>query len=145
MEYRRLFIIRKDLKLSPGKMSAMVTHCAEAYWLRLFRNANSSSTEDGKVSLNIEMDADIMEHYVLGKIVKTICQARNKNQLMKAVTIAEDLGLKENIDFGLINDVCRTELTPENEDGTVTVGIWFKPLPTDISHQISKKYHLYMA
>ena len=35
---RRLFIIRKDLHLSPGKLAAMVAHCAEAYWTRLIRN-----------------------------------------------------------------------------------------------------------
>lgn len=28
---RRLFIIRKDLNLSPGKLAAMVGHCAEGY------------------------------------------------------------------------------------------------------------------
>lgn len=32
---RRLFIIRKDLHLSSGKLAAMVGHCAEAYWTRL--------------------------------------------------------------------------------------------------------------
>ncbi len=30
---RRLFIIRKDLNLSPGKLAAMVGHCAEGYWM----------------------------------------------------------------------------------------------------------------
>ena len=35
MGYRRLFIIRKDLQLSPGKLAAMVGHCAEAYWTRM--------------------------------------------------------------------------------------------------------------
>lgn len=32
---RRLFIIRKDLHLTAGKLGAMVAHCAEGYWLRL--------------------------------------------------------------------------------------------------------------
>ena len=32
MGMRRLFIIRKDLYLSAGKLAAMVGHCAEAYW-----------------------------------------------------------------------------------------------------------------
>ena len=35
---RRLFIIRKDLHLSSGKLAAMVSHCAEAYWTRLIKN-----------------------------------------------------------------------------------------------------------
>ena len=29
------------------------------------------------------------------------------------------------------------------EDGTTTIGIWFKPLPDDVAHMISKKYKLY--
>ena len=47
------------------------------------------------------------------------------------------------MDFGVINDCCLTELTPENEDGTCTVGIWFKPLDDEVSKKISKKYQLY--
>ena len=35
---RRLFIIRKDLHLTVGKLAAMVSHCAEAYWLNLLKN-----------------------------------------------------------------------------------------------------------
>ena len=35
---RRLFIIRKDLHLTAGKLAAMVSHCAEAYWLNLLKN-----------------------------------------------------------------------------------------------------------
>jgi len=33
MGMRRLFIIRKDLHLSAGKLGAMVAHCAEGYWI----------------------------------------------------------------------------------------------------------------
>ena len=62
---------------------------------------------------------------------------------MKAVDIAKSLNLVELEDYGLINDRCLTELEPENLDGTTTVGIWFKPLPDDIAHQISKKFKLY--
>lgn len=32
MGYRRLFIMRKDLNMSPGKLAAQVSHCAEAFW-----------------------------------------------------------------------------------------------------------------
>lgn len=31
---RRLFIIRKDLHLSPGKLAVMVAHCVEGYWMK---------------------------------------------------------------------------------------------------------------
>lgn len=80
-----------------------------------------------------------------------------------------EMGLVENQDFGMINDACLTELTPEyvyrkvvkkncenleqffrlilssdeNGEGRCTVGIWFKPLKDEVAHSISKKYQLY--
>lgn len=154
MGYRRVFIIRKDLHLSSGKLAAMVSHCAEAYWTRMIKeNAepfhlcfSDDPTESDVVSYKscICIDKDIFEQYINDSFVKTVCQARNKNHLLKAKMLATELGLIEGIDFGEINDCCRTELTPENEDGTTLVGIWFKPLPDEVAHKISKKYHLYM-
>ena len=61
--------------------------------------------------------------------------------------LALELGLVENQDFGMINDACLTELTPEwideNGEGRCTVGIWFRPLQDEVAHSISKKFQLY--
>ena len=94
-------------------------------------------------TIDISVPKEIWDNYVNGIFTKTICEAKNLNKLKEAGKMAEELGLKEGIDFGYINDKCLTDLTPENEDGTCTVGIWFKPLPDDIAHSISKKYKLY--
>ena len=135
---RRLFIIRKDLHLSAGKLAAMVGHCAEAYWTNwLKQNTDLDSHVDGYI------DKDILDNYINGIFTKTICEAKNLNHLIKAKTMAEELGLVQGTDFDFINDKCLTELIPENEDGTCTVGIWFKPLDDEIAHKISKKYQLY--
>lgn len=134
MSYRRLFIMRKDLKMSHGKLAAQVGHCAEAYWMYLIRNS----------LLPQDVDVGMVDQYINGAFVKTICEARNKNQLLKAKAMAEDIGLVEGADFGLIYDNCLTELTPEEENGTTLTGIWFRPLPDETAHSISKKYHLYM-
>lgn len=141
MGYRRLFIMRKDLNMSAGKLAAQVGHCAEAYWLRL--NQNGLNESDGNFSVNFSLPYGIVNEYINGAIVKTICEARNKNHLLKAKTMAEELGLVENTDFGLIYDKCLTELEPEEEDGTTLTGIWFKPLEDETAHQISRKYQLY--
>ena len=71
----------------------------------------------------------------------------NKNQLLKAVSLAEEIGLKKDSDFFLIKDNCLTELEPEEigEDGigrTLTC-IGFRPLPDDIAQKISRKYQLF--
>ena len=58
------------------------------------------------------------------------------------------LGIYENknclLYTSIIRDKCLTELEPEEDDGTTIVGVWFKPLPDEIAHVISKKYHLYI-
>ena len=66
---------------------------------------------------------------------------------MKAVTMAEEQGLREGVDYFLIKDNCLTELEPEEVDengvGRTLTCIGFRPLPDDIAHQISRKYQLY--
>lgn len=191
MGYRRLFIMRKDLNMSPGKLAAQVAHCAEAYWTnelkkyttKKFLNMYLAVQPDGKqrhyllsslddlaheeyekgnyyffanknnrifelaepeyfYSTKFVIDSDTYENYINASFTKTICGAKNKYQLLKAKTKAEELGLVEGEDFGLIYDNCLTELTPEEENGTCLTGIWFAPLPDEIAHQISKKYQL---
>lgn len=50
---RRLFIIRKDLHLKPGKLSAMIAHCAEAYWTNLLK---ASLVEDNEFDTLLSED-----------------------------------------------------------------------------------------
>jgi len=186
---RRVFIIRKDLNLKPGKLAAMVGHCAEAFWTNLLKagqivdnefttlmsedpwrpgqaavykhpeickqaqeafNAGEQSFVVKKdfprksVSITVEIPKDIWEGYVNDIFTKTICEARNLDNMKKrALPVVEELGLVEGIDWGYINDSCKTELTPENEDGTCTIGMWFRPLPDEDAHRISKKFQLY--
>ena len=92
-------------------------------------------------------DIGTFEEWIQGAFTKVICEAKNRNQLMKAVEIAETLGLKENTDFFLIKDNCYTELEPEEIDengvGRTLTCIGFRPLPSEVAGQISKKYQLY--
>ena len=141
---RRLFIVRKDLNLSAGKLAAMVAHCAEGYWTRLIaRNV----TAGDQYSVQFTVDRAVMDGYIKGLFVKTICEAKNLTHLMKVEEVAKELGLVKDVDYGFIDDACLTELTPESTDengnGYCRVGIWFRPLPDDVSHALSKKYQLF--
>lgn len=195
---RQLIIVRKDLDMSPGKLSAQVSHASMAFISNLIQrntrrvcdNGFVCRDEDDKMVLykrqdlyelskdafdrgdtlffadedehgrfhmaekpkvhyktSFVIDNDIYTEWFKGIFTKTVCEAKNRNQLMKAVTMAEDLGLKEGEDFFLIKDSCLTELTPEEVDengvGRTLTCIGFKPLPDDIAHSISKKYQLY--
>lgn len=135
--------MRKDLHMSTGKLLAQACHCAEAYWTRGLRT-NAHIIEDGNYNSSLIIPKDIFEQYVCGAFVKTVCEAKSKIHLIKAKEMAENMGLKENVDFGLIYDKCLTELEPEESDGTTLTGIWFCPLPDEQAHAISKKYHLYV-
>lgn len=143
---RRLFIMRKDLHMSAGKLAAQVAHCAEAYWTRLIIEnmaANNVSNTQTETSFPFSINTRILNEYVKDSFTKTICEAKNKTQLLKAVDLAKELGLVENRDYGLIYDMCLTELKPEESNGTTLTGIWFKPLPDDQAHFISHKFQLY--
>ena len=150
---RQLIIARKDLQMSPGKLAAQVSHASMAFLSQLIRhgsiekNVLTDTDDAGTYHIQLDMKADIYDDWICGMFTKTVCEAKNRNQLLKAVTIAEELGLKEGTDFFLIKDNCLTELEPEEvgEDGigrTLTC-IGFRPLPDDVAHQISRKYQLY--
>lgn len=141
---RRLFIMRKDLHMSTGKLLAQTCHCAEAYWTKELRKQASLSEDSENYEAVIQIPKDIFEQYVCGIFTKTVCEARNKNHLLKAKAIADEIGLVEGEQYGLIYDKCLTELEPEEENGTTLTGIWFCPLPDEQAHAISKKFHLYV-
>ena len=64
---RRLFIIRKDLHLSSGKLAAMVGHCAEAYFTNLLRNGKISRIyyEDrSEDEIKVVIPSKIMDDYI---------------------------------------------------------------------------------
>ena len=144
MEYRRVFIVRKDLHMSAGKMSAQLAHCAEIYWLNMLKPGFVSRNELGTIKYyEASIPTGIADGYINGRITKTVCEAKNLHQLLRAKEFAEAQGLVEGKDFGFVNDACNTELTPENENGTTTTAFWTAPLPDDVAWAISKKFQLY--
>lgn len=128
--------------MTPGKLAAQVSHGAMAF-LSWFIRVNS----DMNGYVNGYIDEGILHNWIEGSFTKCVLQAKNKNQLLKAKAMAEELGMYEGEDFWLIYDNCYTELTPEeiDEDGvgrTLTV-IGFRPMDSEIIDKIGKKYHLY--
>ena len=140
--YKQIIIARKDLQMTPGKLAAQVSHGSMAF-LSWFIRVNS----DMNGYVNGYIDEGILHNWIEGSFTKCVLQAKNRNQLLKAKAMAEELGMYEGEDFWLIYDNCYTELTPEevDEDGigrTLTV-IGFRPMDSEIIDKIGKKYHLY--
>lgn len=185
---KRLFIIRKDLKLKPGKLAATIGHCCEAYFTSLLKSSLCDDNEfdtllsydpwrpsrpavykhpdvcrkaeeafragekhfkvrkqfpKNTVSVAVEIPKDVWNDYVNGAFAKTICGAENLGELKQAAEAARGLGLSEGVDWGYVDDTDPAGPAPENEDGTTTVGIWFRPLPDEVAREIGGKYPLY--
>ena len=147
---RQVIIARKDLNMSPGKLAAQVAHASWAFLSNGIRKCLPNAKFDdyeGKYNFKLSLDKNIAEDWFGGIFTKTICEAKNKNQLLKAKEIAEELGMIEGKDFFLIKDACNTELIPEEVDengiGRTLTCIGFKPLDDDTAWKISKKFQLY--
>lgn len=140
--YKQIIIARKDLKMSVGKICAQVSHASMAF-LSNFIKENVDI--DGRIDAWI--DKDILDNWINGIFTKVTLQARNKNHLLKAKIMAEEMGMVEGEDFFLIKDNCLTELEPEEIDengvGRTLTCIGFKPMDSEIIDKIGKKYHLY--
>lgn len=200
--YKQCIIVRKDLRMSPGKLAAQVSHGSMAFliwmiinnttklldsyysaweysngkkvnpqlyrrgdlnvWAEEARKHGESGFFAEPVDLNnpygelrlcekkyhyqtsLKIDNDLYEQWINGEFTKCVLQAKNKNQLLKSKTMAEELGMKEGEDFWLIYDLCRTELNPEDNNRTLTC-IGFRPMESDIINKIGRKYHLYVG
>ena len=98
---RQMIIARKDLNMSSGKLAAQVSHASMAFLSNMIRQGGKhevlslDTAETDHYEFTIQMAPDIYEDWLCGIFTKTICAAKNRNQLMKAVAMAEELGLKE--------------------------------------------------
>lgn len=138
---KQIIIVRKDLDMSAGKMSAQVSHASMAFLSKWIKD----NCHD--YHIDADFDKDIYDEWINAIFTKVILRAKNRNQLLKAKEIAESIGLVEGEDFFLIKDNCLTELEPEEVDengvGRTLTCIGFKPMKPEIIDQISKKYQIY--
>ena len=137
--YKQVIIARKDLEMSPGKLSAQVSHASMAFLTSQIKNNHIISTESNEmmeergnaenrfVKCLVYITEECFDNWFLDSYTKCVLKAKNRNQLLKAKQMAESMGLKENIDFFLIRDNCYTELEPE-ENGTTLTCIGFRPM-----------------
>ena len=141
--------------MSPGKLAAQVAHASMAYfinWLKI----NICLDENGQRLTNPNdyfyfidgrFPKELWDGWIDEKATKTIVEAKNKNQLKKAIDWADEHHMIEGFDYFLIKDACLTELQPEEVDGngngrTLTC-IGFRPLPEELANELSHKFHLY--
>ena len=147
--YKQIIIVRKDLQMSIGKICSQVSHASMAFLTNTIRRDWSMNTtyfkgDEYKTYYSVELtfDKDLFEQWIIGEFTKCVLKAKNKSQLLKVKTLAEEMGMTENEDFFCIYDNCHTELTPEDNGRTLTC-IGFKPMDSEVIDKIGKKYQLY--
>ena len=144
--YKQIIIVRKDLNMSKGKMSAQVSHASMAFLTNILRRAKSKDEVlNGGYMFNFSMSKPLVDEWIDGSFTKCVLEAKNKHQLYKAMDLAEELGMKDGYEFFPIFDNCSTELEPEEENGTTLTCIGFMPMEDKVIDQIGKKYHLYVG
>ena len=153
--YKQIIIARKDLNMSAGKLASQVSHASMAFLTNAIRKGEKEFVyrkDEGSppylgYNITFEINKGIYDKWIDGVFTKVILQAKNKNQLEKVVTLANELKLKEGRDYFLIKDNCYTELEPEEIDengvGRTLTCIGFRPLPSEIIDKIGKKYHIW--
>jgi peptidyl-tRNA hydrolase len=99
-------------------------------------------------SCRMRIDNDLYENWINGEFTKIVLQARNKSNLLRAKTMAEEMNMFEGEDFFCIYDSCKTELEPEEIDksgiGRTLTCIGFRPMPEEVIDKIGRRYHLYV-
>ena len=146
--YKQIIIARKDLNMSAGKLAAQVSHASMAFLTNAIRRNlikdlyYYDSEHNIYYSTELNFNKDLFEQWIDGEFTKCVLEAKNKSQLLKAKTLAEEMGMIEDEDFFCIYDNCHTELTPEDNGRTLTC-IGFKPMDSEVIDKIGKKYQLY--
>lgn len=152
MEYKQVIIARKDLNMSAGKLAAQVAHASMAFlttWIKM--NTCDDGWDlierDGYYFVDGRFPKDLWDGWINGRFTKTVVEAKNRNQISKAIAWAQEQGFHENVDYFLIKDACLTELEPEEVDangvGRTLTCIGFRPLPEDLANELSHKFPLY--
>lgn len=140
--YKQVIVVRKDLNMTPGKLASQVSHASMA-WLTRALQSTATPYDSNHVICKIIFDRNLFYNWIGGIFTKIILKAKNKHDLEKLIQHANDAKMKENIDYFCIRDVCNTELTPEEDDGTTLTCVGFIPMEASKIDAITKRYRLY--
>lgn len=122
IETVQYLVVRQDLEMSPGKMSAQSSHAACAISL-----AHRGLARHIQCSENLKAYEGAFLDWCESSFAKVVLRAKGINPLKKICLQLEE----EGVPYAPIFDACRTELTPEEEGGGVFTCIGVTPLYRD--------------
>ena len=157
--YKQIVIVRKDLDMSIGKICSQASHASMAFITNQMRKRyelpdkcdfmgnGKQYKNEGYYKCPVFVTKECFDEWINGIFTKVVLEADNRNHLLKAMKMAEELGMVEGEDFFLIKDNCLTELEPEEYDengtGRTLTCIGFRPMESGVIDKIGKKYKLY--
>lgn len=94
------------------------------------------------IESTLAISAQFYKEWICDGQTKVILEAKNKNDINKAIKLSQELGLQIDRDFFIIRDLCRTELTPEENGSTITC-IGFVPMEESIIDKVGRKFQLW--
>lgn len=100
------------------------------------------SKPDMYVGSILTMSAQFYKEWICDGQTKVILEAKNKDDINKAIKLAQELGFQLDRDFFIIRDLCRTELVPEENGSTITC-IGFMPMEESIIDKVGRKFQLW--
>lgn len=127
---KQLIIVRKDLDMPVGKLSAQVSHAS----LLSFLNACNKQKNKNSIHYVIN-DNDFNYEWINGSYPKVVLAVKNENQILKYKQKAEENG----IPCALITDEGRTCFDGQPTITCLGVG----PFDKDILDKIFKRLRLY--
>lgn len=144
---KQYILLRKKAKTVTGepvsaqKLAVMASHSSMAFLSTMIRN--NTKKVDGRYHVEFDISDELFEGWLNGSFTKVLLEAKNLNDLNKAIKIADEIGLKEGIDYFCIRDNCCTELVPDEGESTCFIGIGFRPMDVEKIKPLARKFQLY--
>lgn len=135
--WRQYIVVNRKLKMSRGKLMAQAAHASLAYFMKLLEESHVYCGEEGEwlnpseYHLIVDIDENLYDKWIEEDYGKVVLAVDGRDELDAVIDRANENNLSEGYDYFVIKDNCYTELEPDNEDGTCTTCIGFRPMPKE--------------
>ena len=127
-------VVRQDLEMSPGKMAAQAAHASAKVVCAHFGGCEGMRGID---ALNLHHSAFLQ--WQERSFAKVVLRVKSRAQLLQ---LADELDALK-IPYAPIFDACRTELVPEEPNGSVLTCLGVTPLFRDEIPKCLQKLQVY--
>lgn len=139
--YKQVIVVNKGLKMSHGKLGAMVAHGATAFFCEWFKRNVTTSNEtcnDYTISPNARADKELFAQWISGSFTKIVLEVENDAAMKEIIKKAHEHNMVNRQDFFNIVDE-----STEFLDIPQWAVIAFKPMETEKIDLITGELSLY--